>query len=65
MVRQIQTVAAQRLALAASGWAEITLGSRRKLEARKRLEKRAESHLSAARLVGCLELSGSKQWNIF
>jgi len=42
---------AQRFALAASGRDETLPGSRRKLKARNRLEKRAESHLSAARCV--------------
>jgi len=45
---------AQRFVLAAVGRAWTLLGSRKKLEARKMLEKAAESHTSGARFVGRL-----------
>ena len=44
--------ACQRFALAASGWDADKAWEQKKLEAREMLEKRGESHLSAARFVG-------------
>jgi hypothetical protein len=50
--------AAQRLALAACGWVWTLLEMWKKLEARKRLVKRTESHTSAARCVPGLWVAG-------
>ena len=44
--------AAERLALAAGGRDEIKLQEQEKLKARKKPEKRDESHQSGARFVG-------------
>ncbi len=44
----------QRLALLAGGWDETPLELRKKLEARKLLEKLPRTHLSSARCVSHL-----------
>jgi len=54
--------AAQRFALAASGQSVDSVWEQKKLQARKRLEKRTESRLSAApRHEGGLHVSLKKQ----